>query len=133
MHRKKASDCCQEIPQPHTAASRCTMRKCHTPLTVMIHQKTITIKQHSLFFIFDCKTRKNAKHCIKIRTKHKTPLSNGSNNKQYKLSVLFMEQGQTVQTQIRRHRTWCLIGIFTVCSKYVSIKISNKNRILPNT
>ena len=30
-------------------------------------------------------------------------------------TVLFLEHMQTVQTQIRRHRTWCLIWVSSVC------------------
>ena len=33
----------------------------------------------------------------------------------YKPSVFFVGHRQTVQTQIRRHRTWRMIRVFTVC------------------
>ena len=50
----------------------------------------------------------------------------------YTSSVLFVGYKETVQTQIRRHRTWRLIRISTVCLENYKVKFEWKWKIPPN-
>ena len=51
----------------------------------------------------------------------------------YMPSVNFMGHRQTVQTQIRNHRIWCLIRIFTICLQKVLWANLEKEKIPPKT